>query len=91
MVKTPKTRHSKPQREPVTIELEPDAVSRVEKAGDDIDAGQPAEPQPAAEFVEAEREGVSEPAAEPAGTAGEPVEAAAEPAADADSDAQHRP
>lgn len=29
MVKTPKTRHSKPHRDPVTIELEPDAVSRV--------------------------------------------------------------
>ncbi|RUM98392.1 phage tail protein [Pseudaminobacter arsenicus] len=29
MVKTPKTRHSKSHREPVTIELEPDAVSRV--------------------------------------------------------------
>ena len=29
MVKTPKTRHSKPQKEPVTIDLEPDAVSRV--------------------------------------------------------------
>lgn len=28
-MKTPKTRHSKPQKEPVTIELEPDAVSRV--------------------------------------------------------------
>ncbi|WP_406872950.1 phage tail protein [Aminobacter sp. P9b] len=30
MVKTPKTRHSKTHREPVTIELEPGAVSRVE-------------------------------------------------------------
>jgi hypothetical protein len=29
MVKTPKMRHSKPSREPVTIELEPGAVSRV--------------------------------------------------------------
>lgn len=29
MVKTPKTRHSKPHRDPVTIELEPEAVSRV--------------------------------------------------------------
>ena len=32
MVKTPKTRHSKSHREPVTIELEPGAVSRVEEA-----------------------------------------------------------
>lgn len=28
MVKTPRTRHSKPRRDPVTIELEPDAVTR---------------------------------------------------------------
>ena len=93
MVKTPKTRHSKSQREPVTIELEPDAVSRVEEAGDDIDAGKPAEPQPAAEFVEPEKEGVSEPAAEPAGTTGESVEPTGEPTptADPESDAPHRP
>ncbi|WP_432286123.1 phage tail protein [Aminobacter sp. BA135] len=32
MVKTPKTRHSKTHRDPVTIELEPGAVSRVEEA-----------------------------------------------------------
>ncbi|HTV70825.1 MAG TPA: phage tail protein [Rhizobiaceae bacterium] len=32
MVKTPKTRHSKPQKEPVTIDLEPDAVSRVSES-----------------------------------------------------------
>ncbi|WP_394888030.1 phage tail protein [Mesorhizobium sp. AaZ16] len=90
MVKTPKTRHSKPQREPVTIELEPDAVSRVEETSESIDGDQRAEPQPAAEFVEAEKEGVSEPAAE---YAGEPVEAAAEPTipTDPESDAPHRP
>ncbi|TIP32367.1 MAG: phage tail protein, partial [Mesorhizobium sp.] len=29
MVKTPKMRHSKTRREPVTIELEPGAVSRI--------------------------------------------------------------
>ena len=29
MVKTPRTRHSKAQREPVTIELGPDEVSRL--------------------------------------------------------------
>jgi hypothetical protein len=33
MVKTPKTRHSKTHREPVTIELEPGAMSRVEEPG----------------------------------------------------------
>ncbi|EHK58478.1 phage tail protein [Allomesorhizobium alhagi] len=101
MVKTPKMRHSKPQREPVTIELEPDAVSRVEEAGDDIDTSQTAEPQPAAEFVEAEKEGVSDPAAESTETAGEPkaraeaaaqAEAAAEPiTTDPESEAPHRP
>lgn len=32
MVKTPKTRHSKSHREPVTIELQPDEVSRVADA-----------------------------------------------------------
>ncbi|MER9600223.1 phage tail protein, partial [Mesorhizobium sp. M0244] len=36
MVKTPKMRHSKSRREPVTIELEPGAVSRV---ADEQDAG----------------------------------------------------
>ncbi|WP_353644145.1 phage tail protein [Mesorhizobium sp. WSM2239] len=92
MVKTPKTRHSKPQRERVTIELEPDAVSRVEETDEDVDGGQPPEPQPAAEFVEAEKEGVSEPAAESAdepATAAEPAEAAGErePAADSETEA----
>jgi hypothetical protein len=33
MVKTPRTRHSKSGREPVTIELGPDAVSRVDAEG----------------------------------------------------------
>ena len=32
MVKTPKTRHSKTQRDPVTIDLEPDAVTRMTDA-----------------------------------------------------------
>lgn len=39
MVKTPKTRHSKSHREPVTIELEPGAVSRVEEANASMDSG----------------------------------------------------
>ena len=38
MVKTPKTRHSKPQREPVTIELEPGDVSRAPTAKQRLDA-----------------------------------------------------
>jgi hypothetical protein len=90
MVKTPKTRHSKPQREPVTIELEPGAVSRVEETSED-GGGQKAEPQPAAEFVEAEREGVSEPAAESTGdpaAAASSAETADEPGSTADADAE---
>lgn len=38
MVKTPRTRHSKTQREPLTIDLEPGAVSRVEDAAEPPDA-----------------------------------------------------
>jgi hypothetical protein len=86
MVKTPKTRHSKPQREPVTIELEPDAVSRVEETGEDIDGG-----QPAAEFVGAEKEGVSEPATEPAEAAPEPTAPAEAAPDDSESEPPHRP
>ncbi|WP_378947010.1 COG4223 family protein [Mesorhizobium sp. ANAO-SY3R2] len=48
MVKTPKTRHSKTHREPVTIELEPGAVSRVEAA-----EGQPAAANQDAEAIAA--------------------------------------
>lgn len=43
MVKTPNTRHSKSHREPVTIELEPGAVSRVEEAQGQQAAGEDAE------------------------------------------------
>ncbi|MEJ6785321.1 COG4223 family protein [Aminobacter sp. Piv2-1] len=45
MVKTPKTRHSKSHREPMTIELEPGAVSRVEEAAttEATEAAEPAE------------------------------------------------
>lgn len=39
MVKTPRTRHSKPQRQPVTIDLEPGDVSRVaETPAPDVEA-----------------------------------------------------
>ncbi len=44
MVKTPRTRHSKSGREPVTIELGPDAVSRVEAEGTRAPATQPDQP-----------------------------------------------
>ncbi len=47
MVKTPKTRHSKQHREPMTIELDPGAVSRVENAGPA--ATDPQAPEPSAD------------------------------------------
>lgn len=48
MVKTPRTRHSKSGREPVTIDLETDQVSRVEKAdaGTPEPSSDPVPPQP---------------------------------------------
>ncbi|MGP2491253.1 COG4223 family protein [Mesorhizobium sp. PUT5] len=53
MVKTPKTRHSKSRREPMTIELEPGAVSRI---GDE-----PAATEPNAEAAAEQMEQVSQP------------------------------
>ena len=50
MVKTPKMRHSKSRREPVTIELEPGAVSRIV----DEDAAKARRIEAAAEEVAAE-------------------------------------
>ena len=52
MVKPPKIRHSKTTRDPVTIELEPDAVSRVEETAQPGDgtpdaANADTEPKPA--------------------------------------------
>lgn len=41
MVKTPRTRHSKSSREPMTIDLESDQVSRVEKADTDAPTPEP--------------------------------------------------
>lgn len=62
MVKTPRTRHSKSGREPVTIELGPEAVSRVAAEGTRSPATQPDQP------FDAVAEGIpaSEPAADPA-------------------------
>jgi hypothetical protein len=62
MVKTPKMRHSKTRREPLTIELEPDAVSRVDAAepqADDSPVATEADDRQTAEtsaFAEPERE-----------------------------------
>ncbi|MEP9374676.1 phage tail protein [Mesorhizobium sp. KR1-2] len=44
MVKTPSTRHSKTHREPVTIELEPGAVSRISDPQDEPSKAQPETP-----------------------------------------------
>ncbi|WP_315926169.1 phage tail protein [Mesorhizobium sp. SP-1A] len=57
MVKTPKTRHSRNRREPVTIELEPDAVSRIPQ-------DQPETDSQAAEALSADQK-AAEPAASP--------------------------
>ena len=53
MVKTPRTRHSKAEREPVTIELEPDEVSRL--AADDDTTTTEQTPDAAKEDIGASR------------------------------------
>ena len=58
MVKTPRTRHSKTKREPVTIELEPGSVSRVPGQDD------PAAAKPAAQGADARAASPDKPAAE---------------------------
>jgi len=55
MVKTPKTRHSKTHREPVTIELEPGAVSRIKEA--EAQAAESGEAKTRAETPEATQSG----------------------------------
>ena len=63
MVKTPRTRHSKPQREPVTIELEPGEVSRLSGETDtvtDVPASEPAGPEQEAAAKAAEAETTAE-------------------------------
>lgn len=54
MVKTPRTRHSKSGREPVTIDLESDRVSRMEKADEGEPLAATPEPSAAAEKTAAE-------------------------------------
>jgi hypothetical protein len=65
MVKTPRTGHSKPEREPVTIELGPDEVSRVaaESEAEPTEA-EPSGAEPGADAVK-EDVGASEATAEP--------------------------
>lgn len=68
MVKTPKTRHSKSHRDPVTIELEPGAVSRVEGAAKSTtDAAEPVAATVGDEAVAASSDPASKDAAVPAG------------------------
>lgn len=55
MVKTPKTRHARTQREPVTIDLGPDEVRRIEDeaaAADDARADDPADSEPMVDAVQ---------------------------------------
>ena len=73
MVKPPKIRHSKPRQEPVTIELEPGQVSRIEEpqaADEPVDAapsepltGEAADAQPAVSGAEASETAAGETAA----------------------------
>ena len=77
MVKTPRTRHSKAQREPVTIELEPGAVSRLSGEAEtvpDVAASETAGlDQETAEVAEAGT-AATEPAAEWTEPATQPVD-----------------
>ncbi|MCK9551545.1 phage tail protein [Aquamicrobium sp.] len=67
MVKTPRTRHSKSSREPVTIDLESDQVSRVEKADTDAPTPEPvpSTPEPAVKAEETVRAAAEAKPAEP--------------------------
>jgi hypothetical protein len=62
MVKTPKTRHSKPSREPVTIELEPGAVSRVASEPEAADQAGAADEAPNREAAAEQATHASQPA-----------------------------
>src|SRR5262245_54837449 len=69
MVKPPRARHSRTRKDPVTIEIEPGAVSRLpdgdestgEPAGTEVTPGQPEEAERAAETVETPESSASEP------------------------------
>ena len=82
MVKTPRTRHSKTQRAPVTIELGSDDVKRV----DEPIAETPAEPE-SAESIES-IEVPAQPDAELLEVEGEPIVEDAEPATAQESSAK---
>ncbi|MFC3206777.1 COG4223 family protein [Aquamicrobium soli] len=98
MVKTPKTRHSKSQREPVTIELGPGEVSRVtDPQADEAEAAASESPEavvqgeetPAADEARAEAEKSEEtaaPAQEPPAASSAFDDLPPRPAADGDED-----
>lgn len=79
MVKTPRTRHSKTKREPVTIELEPGSVSRVSGQGDS------AATKPAAQTSEAKAGSTDKPASETRSSPSATVASAASSSASAGS------
>jgi hypothetical protein len=90
MVKTPKMRHSKSRREPVTIELEPGAVSRVAgedaangrtdeaKAEEAANASQPETPEEPVHAVQTDIEPWEHAEAAPPAGSEEPAEGGAE-------------
>lgn len=83
MVKTPRTRHSKSEREPTTIDLSPEEVSRVASGGEEQAAG-------SATVPDASTDGTDAAATEPAGEA--PVsKATAQAAAETSAASQPRP
>jgi hypothetical protein len=79
MVKTPRTRHSKTKREPVTIELEPGSVSRVSGQDDSATA------RPAAQTSEAMAGSTDKPASEARSSPSATVASAASSSASAGS------
>lgn len=73
MVKTPSTRHSKTHREPVTIELEPGAVSRISDT--ETDPSGPAEAQAASETSQAQEPAMAETTADAPAASAKPEQA----------------
>ncbi|HHZ09939.1 MAG TPA: phage tail protein [Rhizobiales bacterium] len=65
MVKTPKTRHARTQREPVTIDLGPDEVRRIDEAGAAADAAAAGEAEAGAAGAASAPQGADAVTAEP--------------------------
>lgn len=79
MVKTPKTRHSKSHREPVTIELEPEAVSRMTDADSPATDDRAATASDGSETVDAIAEAEGTDTASPGANQPQPDEAPTTP------------